>query len=286
MNTAAFIGLGIMGAPMAGNLIKNGFELIVNDQSEKAMEKLTSLGARIGEYDAIGRCGIIFMILPSGKVTKSVLFENGLAEKTKKGGLICDFTSQSPDEAVFTHSKLAEMGIDYVDAPVSGGEIKAISGELSIMAGGEEENFKSLIPYFKAIGKSFSHMGPAGAGNAAKLANQIITNVTIGAIAEAVNLANKAGIDTRKLFDAIKDGAAASAMLSSRAEKIISRDYAPGAKISVNKKDMENVITFAKSQSLLLPLAESYYGTLCRISELGLDSLDISSVPEYYGKLN
>lgn len=279
---AAFIGLGIMGAPIARNMLKAGIELLVNDISKEAVEKVVSYGGVFAEYEEIGQCDVIFMILPNGKISRSVLFDAGLADKTKEGALICDLSSQSPGEATDTAQKLASRGIRYVDAPVSGGETKAISGELSIMVGGDKKDFDQLSLYFLSFGKKISLMGRVGTGNAAKLANQIITNVTIGAIAEAVNLAEKAGIEPKKLFDAIRDGAAGSAMMNTRAEKIVARDYKPGAKISINKKDMGNVIAFAESQNLSLPLAESYFETLRRLSEMGLDDLDVSAVPEYY----
>jgi hypothetical protein len=178
--------------------------------------------------------------------------------------------------------ELEKRGVRYADAPVSGGEPKAISGELSIMVGAAEGDFNTLFPVLMAMGKQITHMGKVGAGNATKLANQIITNVNIGAIAEAVNLAGKAGITPEKLFEAIRNGAAGSAMMNTRAEKIVQRNYKPGAKISINKKDLGNVLEFARSEGLELPLAGAYYQTLCRLSDKGLDGLDVSAVPEYY----
>ena len=280
--TIGFVGLGIMGAPMAANLLKNGYDLVVNDIDSAAVEKLTERGAVYGDYDAVGQCEVIFLILPSGKICKSVLFEAGLAEKIAPGSILCDLSSQLPEEAAFAAEELGKRGVRYADAPVSGGEPKAISGELSIMVGAAEEDFRILFPVLMAMGKQITHMGKVGAGNATKLANQIITNVNIGAIAEAVNLAGKAGITPEKLFEAIRNGAAGSAMLNTRAEKIVQRNYKPGAKISINKKDLGNVLAYAESEGLTLPLAQAYYQTLCRLSDRGLDGLDVSAVPEHY----
>lgn len=277
-----FVGLGIMGAPMASNLLKNGYDLVVNDISSAAVEKLTEQGACYGDYDAVGRCEVIFLILPSGKISKAVLFEAGLADRIAPGALVCDLSSQLPEEATFAAGELAKRGVRYADAPVSGGEPKAISGELSIMVGAAEEDFRTLFPFLMAMGKQITRMGEVGAGNATKLANQIITNVNIGAIAEAVNLAGKAGITPEKLFEAIRNGAAGSAMLNTRAERIVKRNYAPGAKISINKKDLGNVLAFAEGEGLELPLTRAYYGTLCRLSDEGFDNYDVSAVPEYY----
>jgi len=282
MMKIGFVGLGIMGAPMASNLLKNGYDLVVNDISSAAVEKLTEQGACYGDYDAIGRCEVIFLILPSGKISKSVLFEAGLAKQIMPGALLCDLSSQLPEEAAFAAGELAKQGVRYADAPVSGGEPKAISGELSIMVGGAEEDFQTLFPILMSMGKQITRMGGVGAGNATKLANQIITNVNIGAIAEAVNLAGRAGIAPEKLFEAIRNGAAGSAMLNTRAEKIAKRNYKPGAKISINKKDLGNVLAFAEGEGLELPLTQAYYKTLCRLSERGYDDLDVSAVPEYY----
>ena len=271
-----------MGAPMAANLLKNGYSLTVNDIDSAAVERLTEKGAVYGDYAVIGRCDVIFLILPSGKISKAVLFEAGLADQIAPGVLVCDLSSQLPEEATFAATELEKQGVRYADAPVSGGEPKAISGELSIMVGGAEEDFRTLFPILMSMGKQITRMGEVGAGNATKLANQIITNVNIGAIAEAVNLAGKAGIKPEKLFEAIRNGAAGSAMLNTRAEKIVQRNYAPGAKISINKKDLGNVLAFAQSENMNLPLTQAYYETLCRLSDKGLDGLDVSAVPEYY----
>ncbi len=280
--TIGFVGLGIMGAPMASNLLKKGFLLTVSDIEQKAVEKLTSQGAVRGDYAAVGACDLVFLMLPSGKISKSVLFEAGLCGCLKAGALVCDLSSQLPEEAVFACGELAKRGVRYADAPVTGGEPKAVSGELSFLVGASESDFACLLPVLEAMGKKITRMGEVGSGNAAKLANQIITNVTVGAIAEAVNLAKKAGVEPETLFAAIADGAAGSAMLNTRAQRIVERNYAPGAKISINQKDMGNVLTFAEQAGLDLPLSRSYYQTLCRLSKQGLDGLDVSAVPEYY----
>lgn len=247
MRKTGFIGLGIMGLPMAKNLLKAGVDLLVYDLNEKAVDELARLGAKKSNPTEIGaECEVIFTILPNGPIVQSVLFgENGVGEKIKSGALVCDMSSVTPQESRFCHEKLAEKGVGFVDAPVSGGEPKAIDGTLAFMCGGDQKDFDGLREYFDIMGSSAILVGPSGSGSVTKLANQMIVNLTIAAVSEAFVLAVKAGADPVKVYEAIRGGLAGSAVLDAKIPMIVNRDFKPGGKISINHKDIRNVLASA-----------------------------------------
>ena len=195
-----FIGLGIMGKPMAENLLKAGYPLMVYDRNEKPVADLCSRGAAKGTPADIGKsCSVVFTILPNGAIVKDVLFgEGGVASGMEAGGIVCDMSSVTPVESQFCWDTLRKQGIGFVDAPVSGGEPGAIQGTLAFMAGGAEEDFEALKPYFAVMGASALRIGESGSGSVTKLANQVIVNMTIASISEAFVLAVKAGADPEK----------------------------------------------------------------------------------------
>ena len=215
MEKTGFIGLGIMGKPMAKNLLKAGVELWVNDLNEKAVEELREAGAKSAGLKEIGEnCKVIFTILPNGKIVQDVLFgEGGAAEGLKEGTIVCDMSSVTPEESKLCGKKLKEKNVGFVDAPVSGGEPKAVDGTLAFMAGGSQEDFDKLTKYFEIMGASACRIGGIGSGSVAKLANQIIVNLNIAAVSEAFVLAAKAGADPEKVFQGIRGGLAGSAVL-------------------------------------------------------------------------
>lgn len=247
MRKAGFIGLGIMGRPMAKNLLDAGVELLVHDLDKRAVEDLVKAGATAASPEDIGAsCEIIFTILPNGPIVQSVLFEaDGVAAKIKKGSVVCDMSSVTPQESRFCFQKLAEKGAGFIDAPVSGGEPKAIDGTLAFMAGGEQKDFDKLKPFFDIMGASAILVGPSGSGSVTKLANQMIVNLTIAAVSEAFTLAVKAGADPQKVYEAIRGGLAGSAVLDAKIPMIIERNFKPGGKISINHKDIKNVMATA-----------------------------------------
>ena len=262
MNKVGFIGLGIMGRPMALNLVKGGVDLYVNDIDPAAVNVLTDAGAKAADLAAIGReCDIIITILPNGEIVKDVLFgANGLQLKPAASSpgarrVVCDMSSVTPVDSRFCEAKLAELGIGFVDAPVSGGEPKAIDGTLAIMAGGSQSDFDALVPYFEIMGDSWTLVGDSGCGSIAKLANQAIVNMTIATVGEAFVLASKAGADPRKVYEAIRGGLAGSAVLDAKAPMMIERNFKPGGKISINQKDINNVMATAKELKVPMPLA-------------------------------
>lgn len=247
MKKAGFIGLGIMGKPMAKNLLKAGVGLRVYDLNESAVEELVQEGAEKASPAEIGEsCDVIFTILPNGPIVQSVLFgEGGVAQTLKEGAIVCDMSSVTPIESRFCYDKLKEKGAGFVDAPVSGGEPGAVAGTLAFMAGGDQAVFDALKPYFDIMGSSAILVGPAGSGSVTKLANQMIVNLTIAAVSEAFTLAAKAGADPQKVYEAIRGGLAGSAVLDAKIPMILERNFKPGGKISINHKDIKNVLATA-----------------------------------------
>lgn len=195
MTKVGFIGLGIMGLPMAINLKNAGIELMVNDLNHQSVRQMTDLGALEGTKAQIGKeCGIIFMILPNGMIVKDAVFgKDGIASAVKKGTVICDMSSVTPVQSKECYNRLEKMGVSFVDAPVSGGEPGAVSGTLAIMAGGDQDAFDRLIPYFEIMGSSALLIGGSGSGSITKLANQVIVNMNIAAVSEAFVLASRPG---------------------------------------------------------------------------------------------
>lgn len=247
MSKIGFIGLGIMGRPMAKNLLKAGVDLLVNDLDRQAVAELVGMGAKSATGEEIGAaCDVIFTILPNGPIVQAVLFaDGGVATNIRQGAVVCDMSSVTPQESRFCFEKLASKGVGFVDAPVSGGEPKAIDGTLAFMAGGEQKDFDALRPYFDIMGASAILVGPSGSGSVTKLANQMIVNLTIAAVSEAFTLAVKAGADPEKVYQAIRGGLAGSAVLDAKIPMIINRDFKPGGKISINHKDIKNVMASA-----------------------------------------
>lgn len=261
MAKVGFIGLGIMGRPMARNLLKAGVELLVNDTAQAAVDELVAAGAESGGYAEIGReCEVVFTILPSGPIVQQVLFgPGGVAEGLGAGKLVCDLSSVTPVESRLCAEKLAAQGVGFVDAPVSGGEPGARAGTLAIMCGGAPEDFARLEPYFAAMGSSWLRIGPVGSGSVTKLANQIIVNLNIAAVSEALVLATKAGADPMKVYRAIRGGLAGSAVLDAKAPLICARNFVPGGKIRINHKDIKNVLATAHELDVPLPFTAQLF---------------------------
>ena len=261
MGKVGFIGLGIMGRPMAHNLLRAGVELVVNDVVPAAVEELVAAGAGSGSYEEIGRCcDVVFTILPNGAIVQQVLFgAGGVCSGLCAGKVVCDFSSVTPSESRACGQRLAEMGVGFVDAPVSGGEPGAVAGTLAIMCGGEEKDFARLTPYFSIVGSSWLLIGPCGSGSVTKLANQIIVNLNIAAVSEALVLATKAGADPMKVYRAIRGGLAGSAVLDAKAPMICARDFTPGGKISINHKDIKNVLATAHEIDVPLPFTAQLF---------------------------
>lgn len=252
-----FIGLGIMGKPMAKHLIQAGFETYLLDINRDAVDELTKLGGHPCESnkEIAEKADVIITMLPSAAHVSHVLFtEDGIATHGKANTIIVDMSSVSPEEAKEISVKLKAYDMYSLDAPVSGGEPMAIEGKLSIMVGGSEEHFNQVLPLFEAFGENVIHVGDNGAGSTVKLANQIIVNVNIAALSEAVVLASKSGVDLNKMYEAIRGGLAGSAVMDAKMPKIIKRDFEPGGRIDINFKDLNNVLGSANKVGVPLPI--------------------------------
>lgn len=282
-----FIGLGIMGKPIVKNLLKAGIAVRVNDLVKSSVDEVALLGAIPSSQAEIGgSCDVIFTILPNGEIVQSVLFgKNGAAPAIKPGTLVVDMSSVTPAESRLCAGKLAGFGAAFLDAPVSGGEPGAIAGTLSFMVGGSEEAFRRALPYFNIMGTSATLVGPVGSGSIAKLANQIIVNLGIAAVSEALVLAAKAGADPERVFQAIRGGLAGSAVLEAKAPMMYSRDFKPGGKISINHKDIKNVMAAAHALDVPLPLSAQLYEILQSLMIHGCADMDHSAIVRYFEEL-
>ena len=284
---AGFFGLGIMGRPMAKNLLKAGVELLVTDLNQEAVADVVAAGAKAASYAQIGEeCGTVLIIVPNGDITKSILFdEGGVASTIKEGSIVCDMSSVTPVESKECYERLKSKGVGFVDAPVSGGEPGAVAGTLAIMAGGEEKDFEALKPYFDIMGSSALHIGEAGSGSVTKLANQIIVNNTIAVVSEAFVMAVKAGADPVKVYEAIRGGLAGSAVLDAKIPMIVERNFKPGGPIRINHKDIKNVVNTAHAIDVPIPYTAQLYEILQTLKIHGHMEDDHCGIVQYFEKL-
>ena len=283
----AFVGLGIMGKPMAKNLLAEGFDLVVSDLNVDAVDEVVKAGAESKSLSEIGaECDVIFTCLPSGRVVQEVLFgDGGISSTIKKEAIVVDHSSVTPEQAKYCGYRLKEIGVHFLDAPVSGGEPKAISGELAIMAGGDDDAFNKVMPYFKAIGSSATRIGDVGSGSVAKLANQIIVNLSIAVVSEAMVFAEKAGADPNLVYRAIRGGLAGSTVLDAKVPLMTSRNFKPGGKISINHKDITNVLSSAHEMDIPVPLTAQLYEILQTLKVMGCMDEDHGAIVKYFEML-
>ncbi len=282
-----FIGLGIMGRPMAKNLLKAGVELLVADLNKDAVADVVAAGAKEASYTEIGeQCDRIIIMVPSGAISKSILFgEGGVASTVKKGAVVCDMSSVTPVESQECYEDLKKLGVGFVDAPVSGGEPGAVAGSLAIMAGGDQEDFDAMKEYFDILGNSALLIGPSGSGSVTKLANQIIVNNNIAVVSEAFVLAAKAGADPEKVYQAIRGGLAGSAVLDAKIPMIIERNFKPGGPIRINHKDIKNVVNTAHAIDVPIPYTAQLYEILQTLKIHGHMEDDHGGIVQYFEKL-
>jgi 2-hydroxy-3-oxopropionate reductase len=283
-----FIGLGIMGRPMAQNLMKNGFEVTVYDINQDAVQQLAQEGANgatspkeVGQHS-----DVIITMLPNGDHVKSVVLgESGVIHGASEGAIIIDMSSISPVASKEIADALASKGMEMLDAPVSGGEPKAVDGTLAIMVGGKEEIFEKVKQVLQSMGKDITLVGGNGCGTTAKLANQIMVNVNIAAMSEALVLAAKAGIDIQKMYEAIRGGLAGSAVLDAKVPLILERNFVAGGRIDINLKDLTNVMDTAHSIGVPLPLSSQVLEMFHALKVDGKAADDHSGLIQYYEKL-
>lgn len=283
-----FIGLGIMGKPMTLNLIKAGHKLTVYDINKEAVETLVSAGASSASSpkDVAENSDIIFTMLPNSQHVKEVVLgENGIIQSAKKGTVIIDMSSITPVVSKEIASEITKRGLEMLDAPVSGGEPGAIKGNLSIMVGGKTDVFEKVKDVLYNMGTSVILVGGNGCGVTAKLANQIIVNLNIAAMSEALVLATKAGIDIEKMYQAIRGGLAGSAVLDAKVPLILERNFVAGGKISINLKDITNVMETAHALDVPLPLSSQLLEIFHSLKADGKANDDHGGIVQYFEKL-
>ncbi|MBE5987830.1 MAG: 2-hydroxy-3-oxopropionate reductase [Paenibacillaceae bacterium] len=283
-----FIGLGIMGRPMAKNLLKAGHELIVFDFNKEAVADLVSNGAASAETgkELASLCDVVITMVPnSPHVRAAVLGENGVAEGAKPGTVIIDMSSIDPTESRAIGAELEKLGIDMLDAPVSGGEPKAIDGTLSVMVGGKKELFDKYYDMLMVMAGSVVYVGELGAGNVAKLANQIVVAVNIAAVSEALTFAKKAGTDPELVYQAIRGGLAGSTVMDAKAPMMLNRNFKPGFRIELHIKDLNNALNAAHNVSSPVPLTGQLMEIMQGLKADGFDKEDHSSIVKYYEKI-
>lgn len=257
----AFLGLGLMGLPMARRLARAGYPLTVWNRDTAKAKPLEAEGAVIAASatDAARNADIVFTMMTNGDVVGSVLFDGGVAEAMKKGAVLIDTSSIAPSIARDHSAKLAEKGIRHIDAPVSGGVVGADAGTLAIMAGGDADLVADLADVFAVLGR-VTHVGPSGAGQVCKLANQQIVAVTIGAVAEAMILVQAGGASREAFRNAIRGGFAESRILELHGARMVERNFEPGGSSNNQLKDLKTVMALANELSLKLPLTQTVTG--------------------------
>lgn len=283
-----FIGLGIMGKPMAKNLVKAGYQLVVNDYNKAATEELSSLGAEVcsSNKEISEKVDVVITMLPNSPHVKEVaLGEGGIIEGAHAGLTLIDMSSIAPLASREIAEKLAEKGVEMLDAPVSGGEPKAIDGTISVMVGGKQELFDKYYDVMKAMAGSVVRVGEIGAGNIAKLCNQTIVAINIAAVSEALVLAQKAGVSPELVYNAIRGGLAGSTVLDAKAPLIMDRKFDPGFRINLHIKDLNNVLETSHGVGALLPLTSAVREIMEFLKVDGHEMEDHSSIVKYYEKL-
>ncbi len=283
-----FIGLGIMGKPMSKNLIKAGYKLVVYDLNKEAMEELKALGAETAEsnLDIAKQCDVVITMLPnSPQVEEVVLGKGGLIEGLRPGTALIDMSSIAPLSSRKIYAALEEKGVDMLDAPVSGGEPKAIDATLAVMVGGKKEVFDKYYDIIKAMAASVVYVGESGAGNVAKLCNQVVVALNIAAVSEALILAKKAGVAPDLVYQAIRGGLAGSTVMDAKAPMIMDRNFKPGFRINLHIKDLNNVLETSHSVGAPLPLTAQVMEIMQALKVDGYEAEDHASIAKFYEKL-
>ena len=281
------IGLGIMGKPMAKNLLKAGYDLTVSDLNPASVDELVAFGAKSAGNAEIGEtCDLVLTMVPNSPQVKAVMLgENGVAAHMRPGTAFIDMSSINPVASKEIAAELAKKGIDMLDAPVSGGEPKAIDGTLSFMVGGKKEVFEKFKPVLEAMGSSVVLCGDVGAGNTTKLANQIIVACNIQALSEALTLAKMAGVDPALVFQAIRGGLAGSTVMEAKAPMMMDGNDRPGFKIDLHIKDLNNALDCAHSVGAPVPMTAAVQEVFQWLHNHGCGQDDHSSIIKYYKML-
>ena len=276
-----FIGLGIMGRPMAQNLLKAGYPLVVHSRSRGPVDEIVRAGAKVGSSprDVAAQSDVLITMLPNSPDVELVaLGRDGIIEGARPGLLFVDMSTISPIVSKKVGEALAAKSVRMLDAPVSGGEKGAIDGVLSIMVGGDKAVFDKALPIFQAMGKTITHLGPLGAGGFTKLANQIIVAVNLTALGEALTLAKKAGLDRELTLTALAGGLAGSKCLDQKKPNYVANTYNPGFKIDLHYKDLGLVMESARALGVPLPATAAVQELFSALRVKGRGGLDHSGV--------
>jgi 2-hydroxy-3-oxopropionate reductase len=276
-----FIGLGIMGRPMARNLLKAGYPLIVHSRSRGPVDEIAKAGAKVGTSprEVASQSDVLITMLPnSPDVEQVVLGRDGVIEGARPGLVLLDMSTISPLVSQKIGAALAGKSVKMLDAPVSGGEKGAIDGVLSIMVGGDKAVFDNVLPIFQAMGKTITHLGPLGAGGFTKLANQIIVAINLTALGEALTLAKKAGLDRELTLTALAGGLAGSKCLDQKKPNYLAETYNPGFKIDLHYKDLGLIMESARALGVPLPATAAVQELFSALRVKGRGGLDHSAV--------
>lgn len=283
-----FIGLGIMGKPMAKNVLKAGYELVVTTHNPKTIEELQALGAEgaANAAEVASRADVIITMLPNSPQVRDVcLGGNGIIETGKEGTVVIDMSSIDPTDSREIAAELAKKGIEMLDCPVSGGEPKAIDGSLSVMCGGKKELWEKYYALLMSMAGSVVYVGPIGSGNVAKLANQMIVAVNIGAVAEALTFAQKAGTDPELVYQAIRGGLAGSTVLDAKAPMMLAGNYKPGFRIDLHIKDLNNALNASHAINMPVPMTAHMMEVMQELKNHGEGGNDHSDIVKYYERM-
>ena len=280
-----FIGLGIMGKPMAKNLLKAGYELNICDINKDTVAEVAAAGGTA--YDTPGETAaesdIILTMLPNSPHVKTVIEgKDGVLEGMKPGTILVDMSSIDPNVSIELEKEVAAAGGEMLDAPVSGGEPKAVDATLSFMCGGKQEVFDRVKPILEKMGSSIVLVGPVGSGNMTKLANQIIVAVNIAALSEALVLATKSGVNPENVYKAIRGGLAGSTVMDAKAPIMLDRNFDPGFRIELHIKDLTNAQNASKAVGMELPMTDRALDMMKKLQEEGLGKCDHAAVLRYY----
>lgn len=283
-----FIGLGIMGKPMAKNLLKAGYDVVAYDINQQNLKEVSDSGAKpaLSSKDVAQQCEWIITMLPNSPQVKTVVCgPDGILEGAKSGTIIIDMSSIAPLASQEIEKICNEQDVKMIDAPVSGGEPKAIDGSLSIMVGGDKNVFEQVYDVLMVMGASAVYCGAIGSGNTTKLANQIIVALNIAAVSEAFTLASKAGVDPKLVFEAIKGGLAGSTVMNAKAPMMFERNFNPGFKIDLHIKDLNNALETAHGVGTPLPMTAMVMEMMQVLHASGCGQQDHSALVKYYEKL-
>ena len=283
----AFLGTGLMGAPMCQNLLSAGLPLTVWNRSLAKAEPLAKRGAVVADspQSAVADADVVITMLSDGTAVADIMFNQGVAEAIRESATRIDMSSIGADEAIEHAKRHVKRGVRYLDAPVSGGTKGAAAGELAIMAGGDAKTFAAMQPVFAPLGQA-THVGPNGCGQLAKLANQVIVAITIGAVSEALILAGGGGADRAKVREALQGGFASSRILTEHGQRMVNRAFEPGGPAKFQLKDLRNALSAAERLGLDLPITKLLHNLFDAMVQSGKGDMDHSGLLTHLEALN